>query len=438
MAPRTQRLYQRDSFLARFTATVLDVRADHADHGEGSARIAVLLDRTAFYPAGGGQPHDTGTLAWLPVVDVRDSDDGPLHVIQMRGADGIPYGAHLTVGGEVEGVVDWARRFDHMQQHSGQHILSRAFIDAAAARTCSFHLGESICTIDVELAQIDGDVIRAAESRANEIVWGDRPVSVRDLAVQEAPAAGVLDPALSGLGLKPGDPIRFIEIEGFDSTACGGTHVTRTGQVGLVVVTAWERVKGMGRVTFVCGGRAAAALREASEALAGCVARLSARPHEIHAALDRLLLEHQDLRKRARALACDLAAYEAESLAASAPVAGPYRILRRIFKASEREVEEVQALARRFVDAPGRLVLVAVVDGGTATLFAGRSEPGGPGDVGSPKMGDVVAEVCSAVGGRGGGAAAFARGGGIPAARVKEALDSLQARVLAGRVSGRA
>src|SRR5262249_8399317 len=140
------------------------------------ARLAVLLDQTAFYPTGGGQPHDTGRIAGLPVVDVRDSDDGPLHIVEMRDPGGRPHGAHLTVGEEVEGSVDWERRLDHMQQHSGQHILTRAFLETASAPTRSFHLGESICTIDVEMAEPDEDRIRAAEARANAVVWSDRPV----------------------------------------------------------------------------------------------------------------------------------------------------------------------------------------------------------------------------------------------------------------------
>lgn len=439
MTVRTDRLYQRDSFLTRFRATVLDARSDHAAAPAASARLAVILDQTAFYPTGGGQPHDTGRLAGLPVVDVRDSDDGPLHIVEMRDAHGRPHSAHLTVGETIEGAVDWERRFDHMQQHSGQHILSRAFIELAAAATRSFHLGEGACTIDVEIPQPGEEVIRGAEARANGIIWSDRAVQVRELPVEEPAGAASHDAAFPGLGLKPGDPVRIIEIEGFDATPCGGTHVARSGQVGIVGVIGWERFKGMCRVTFVCGGRAAARLKEASEAMAGCVTRLSARPREVPNAIDRLLLDREELNRRVRALEGEAAGYEAERMSAAAPLAGPYRLLRKVFRSEERSVEAAQTLARRFVEQPGRLALIAVTEGDAATLLTARSEEPGPVSAAStlPRMGDVIAEVCRGIGGRGGGAATHARAGGIPGARVEEALDAVLARLLAGAPSGR-
>jgi alanyl-tRNA synthetase len=434
MTARTQRLYQRDSFLTRFSAEVLDVAAESSDRPESSARIAVLLDRTAFYPTGGGQPHDTGTIGGLPVVDVRDSEEGPLHVVELRGPAGEPHGAHLTVGGRVEGVVDWGRRFDHAQQHSGQHILSRAFVEVAGARTRSFHLGGTVCTVDVELTEPAERTVRAAESRANAIVWEDRGVVVREIPAEESPGGAAFDPVLAGLSLSPGDPIRIVEIEGFDATACGGTHVARTGQVGAAAVTAWEPYKGICRVTFVCGGRVVARLAETGRILGACVSRLSAKPPEVPAALDRVLEEREALRRRLHAAQEDRAALEARLLAAEAGAAGPYRLLRRVFRAPERSVEEAQALVRRFVEEPGRAALVAVVEGDVATILAGRSEGAGPG---APSMGAVLGEACRAAGGRGGGSAAFARGGGIPAARVEEALEAAAARLLSGVPTGR-
>ncbi|MBI3450575.1 MAG: phosphoesterase [Acidobacteria bacterium] len=424
MVSRTERLYQRDAFLTRFQAAVLDAIPERSSPAEDSARLAISLDRTAFYPTGGGQPHDTGWLAGLPVVDVRESESGPLHVVELRDAGGRPHGAHLTVGATVEGAVDWPRRFDHMQQHSGQHILSRAFVDVASAPTRSFHLGEAICTIDVALAEPDPDVIRAAEARANAIVWEDCEVRVREIEGNEAAAAGVR--------LKPGDPLRLIEVGGFDSTPCGGTHVARAGQIGLIGVLAWERWKGMSRVTFACGGRAARALRESHDAVSGCVARLSARPHELANAIDRLLLEREEISRRARALGEIVAAHEAAEIAATAPRAGGFQILRRSFTPAERSVDDALALTRLFASAPGRLAVVSVVDGATATLLAARcdrEEAQGPKP---PKMGDLVREIAASLGGRGGGSVTQGRAGGIPAARAGEAMD----RVLAGHGAG--
>jgi alanyl-tRNA synthetase len=434
----TRRLYQRDSFLTRFKATILDVRAVEPPDTASSARIGVLLDRTAFYPTGGGQPNDTGTLAGMPVVDVHESGDGPLHVLEMRDSEGRAHGACLTVGAEVDGVIDWTRRFDHMQQHSGQHLLSRAFLDVAEARTRSFHLGAVGCTIDVELSSPDERVIRQAEGRANEIIWADRPVTVREIDAGEAPASALDESALVELSLKPGDSIRLIDVEGFDSTACGGTHVARSGQVGMIALTAFERFKGMCRVSFVCGGRVAEHLHAANDALDGCIARLSAKPPELPAAIDRLLQENQALQRRVASLTADLARHEAASLAASAPQVGPFRVLTRIFAMAERSLEAAQALARQFVEEPGRLALVAVIQDGEGTLFAARSAKaaGGAGAV-LQRLGPIVTEVCHALGGKGGGSETFARAGGIPEARVPEVIETVTTRLAAATPTGR-
>jgi len=434
----TQRLYQRDSFLTHFKAAVLDARAEHGPAAEGSARLGILLDRTAFYPTGGGQPHDTGSLAGLPVIEVRESDDGPIHVLELRDGQGNARPVHLTVGEEVEGVVDWPRRFDHMQQHSGQHILSKAFVEVASARTRSFHLGDLFCTIDVDLHEPDEETVARAAARANEIIWGDRAVTVREEPAGSALAESADASALAGLSLKPGDPVRIIDIGGFDETPCGGTHVARAGQVGLVGITAFERFKGMCRVTFVCGGRAARWFHEANRAVAESVSRLSARPHEIPNAIDRLLLDREELLRRVRELTSRMIALEVEKWAAEAATAGPYRFLRKVFRSRDRGLEEAQILARKFVEAPGRLALVAVVEGSTATLLVARSEPGAEaGRRALPGMGEAIADVCRRVGGRGGGSASSARAGGIPESRLEEAMDLLLARVAADPDPGR-
>ena len=424
MVSRTERLYQRDAFLTRFQAAVVDAIPEPSPPGGDSARLAISLDRTAFYPTGGGQPHDTGSIASLPVVDVRESEGGPLHVVELRDGGGRPHGAHLTVGATVEGIVDWPRRFEHMQQHSGQHILSRAFVDVASAPTRSFHLGDAICTIDVALAEPDPDLIRAAEARANAIVWEDREVRVREI---EGGAA-----AHAGAKLQPGDPLRLIEVGDFDSTPCGGTHVARAGQVGLIGVLAWERWKGMSRVTFACGGRAARALRESHDAVSGCVARLSARPHELANAIDRLLLDREEISRRARVLGEIVAAHEAGEIAASAPRAGRFQVLRRSFTPAERSVDDALALTRLFASAPGRLAVVSVVEGATATILAARSDPEGATVPAAPKMGDLVKEIAASLGGRGGGSATHARAGGIPASSVEDAMN----RILTGHGAG--
>jgi alanyl-tRNA synthetase len=423
MSPRTERLYYRQPFLTRFKAKVIDARADIEDGDDGSARLGVILDSTAFYPTGGGQPHDTGTLAGLRVVDVREDDEGPLHVVEMRMEDGEPQGARITVGGEVEGRIDFPRRLDHMQQHSGQHLLSRAFIDMAGAKTLSFHLGAEICTIDVELSEPDEKIIRQAEQRTNEIIWDDRAVDVREISADEAGEDSRDAAAGAGLSLKPGDPIRIIDFTGFDATPCGGTHVSRSGQVGIASVMGWERYKGKTRVTFICGGRVGRQFKSVKGILDACVAGLSAPPPELPGALARLVEERDSLKKKLNLSMKKLAGFEAEALVAGSIKVAGYTLLRKSFNASERSVDEALLLVQKFTAAPGRLALVAVIEAGKATLIAART----PGE--GLAMGDLVAAVCDLAGGRGGGSKHMARAGGLSADKVESSLDEVLKRL---------
>ncbi len=420
MAGRTERLYQRDSHLTRFEARILSVGAAPGHQ----QRPALVLDRTAFYPEGGGQPCDTGSLSGMRVVDVQEGPDGPLHVIDDPG----PGAPRPAAGDRVEGEIDWARRFDHMQQHSGQHLLSRGFLEAASARTLSFHLGAATCTIDVAMSPPDEGRIREAVRLANEVIWSDRPVEVRE---SEAPAPGgtAEDLSLSGLKLKPGDPIRTIVVGGFDATPCGGTHVTRTGQVGSVAVIGWEPWKRRSRIAFVCGARVVARLEESTAALDAVVAGLSAPPGEVAGALARLLAEKVSLFKQVTALNGRLAGLEAAAAAGDAPEVGGFRLLKRIFTAGERSVEAAQALVRKFVEPPGRIALVAVVDGERATFLAARSRGEGP------PMGAILSEVAREAGGRGGGSPESARAGGIPAEAAEALLEAASSR-LADAIGG--
>lgn len=403
MGGRTERLYHGDPFGLRFQAKVLEARPEAVAAG-GPRRQALLLDRTAFYPTGGGQPHDTGSLGGLTVVDVRETPEGPLHIVEVAGRR-----EPAVAGATIEGQVNPARRFDHMQHHSGQHLLTRAFIEVASAETRGFHLGESICTIDVDLPSPSEEVVRAAERRTNEIIWEDRPVMVR-----EADAGDEAGPVT-----KPGDSIRTIEVEGFDSTPCGGTHVLRTGQVGILCVTAWEPYKRMCRVTFLCGGRVADHVQRTGATLARCVSMLSAPPPEIPEALDKALSEREGFRKELKASRRELARYEAQALVEAAEPVGGYRLVRKTFDGSTRSVEEVQILAREITAGPGRAALLTVTAGETVTLLAARSQGEGP------DLGRAVGEACREAGGRGGGSPVVARGGNIPRDRLPTLLDRI-------------
>ncbi|HJR57995.1 MAG TPA: DHHA1 domain-containing protein [Vicinamibacterales bacterium] len=287
-----ERLYYHDPYLREFEATVLSVET-------AGGRQAVRLDRSAFYPTSGGQPYDVGTLDTARVVDVIDADDGDvLHVV-----DGA-----VVEGARVTGRIDWRRRFDHMQQHTGQHVLSAAFDRLLDARTESFHLGADSATIDLD-REVPVPEIARAEEDANRIVWEDRPVKITFVDAAEAATLPLRkEPAREGT-------LRLIDVEGYDLSACGGTHVARTGAIGIIAITGWERFKGGMRVGFVCGGRALRAQRRLRDITASSIRLLSVLPEELPAAVERLQAEGKETKRAIRELQMKLAAHEAAALA---------------------------------------------------------------------------------------------------------------------------
>ena len=278
----SERLYYDDAYTMRFTARVTTLGA-HRD------RPAVELDRTHFYPESGGQEADRGTLGRVPVVDVQAGDDGRVwHVLESDDS--------LRAGAEVEGVVDWARRFDHMQQHTGQHILSAALERELSAPTVSSHLGEERSTIEVPLAGTDWRAVERAELAANRIVWEDRPVErhwtdaegVKRFALRKAPQ-------VTGR-------IRIVEIPDWDVSACGGTHTRRTGEVGAIKIVGWEKLRGNLRFEFLCGARALRDHAWRTEALVEAARRRTLKDRDLIAHLERAADEAREMRKRLEAL----------------------------------------------------------------------------------------------------------------------------------------
>ncbi len=283
----TTRLYYTDSMLRSFEATVVscDRRAD---------RIEVVLDRTTFYPTSGGQPFDTGMLGSARVLDVIDREDGEIaHVV----SEPLPIGVRIT------GEVDWPRRFDHMQQHTGQHILSAAFDRLCGVRTVSFHLGSETSTIDLA-REVTPAELAAAEATASRVVWDDRPVTVRFATAEEA-----LQLPLRKESTRSGE-LRLVDVSTFDLSACGGTHVPRTGMVGLIAVSGWERFKGGSRIAFACGGRALASHRRLRDVTASLTRALSVGAGELPGAIERLQGEVRTRARTARMLQEELASTE--------------------------------------------------------------------------------------------------------------------------------
>lgn len=372
------RLYYTDAMATTFTSSV--VRAD-AD----GAHTRVVLESTAFYPTSGGQPFDTGTLGGMAVLDVVDDDAlGVVHLVDGR----------VDVGSPVEGVINWTRRFDHMQQHTGQHILSAAFERTCHVRTESFHLGTTTCTIDLAREVSTGE-IAAAEDAANAVVWEDRPVTVR--FVEEAEAATL---PLRKESLRSG-VLRVVDVDDYDLSACGGTHVPRTGMIGLITIVGWERFKGGSRIEFVCGGRSLASHRRVRDVVTTLVKQLTVASHELPEAVERLQADSRASRKTVRALQDQVAGHLAASLVASAEDVGMFR--RVLVSQPGWDASALTMLASAIVAHPG-MVAVVIGHGTPAPVVVARSA-----DV-TFDAGACVKAMTAAGGGRGGGRSELAQG----------------------------
>jgi alanyl-tRNA synthetase len=386
-----ERLYYTQPSLVEFDAVVTAA-------SRVGDRPAVVLDATAFYPTSGGQPCDTGSLGEARVVDVVESDEGDvLHLLDRA----------LAPGQRVHGRIDADRRFDHMQQHTGQHVLSAAFDRLHRARTVGFHLGAAVSTVDlsVELSPQD---IAAAETEANRIVWENRVVSIR--FVSEAEAASLplrKDPDRGGT-------LRVIEVAGYDLSACGGTHVAGTGSIGLIGVLSSERLRGGTRLEFVCGGRALRSFRTHRDSVAACIRRVSVVPEELPAAVERLQADLHDHRKALRNLQERLAGYDAAALAARAEAIGGGR---RVVEAVDGcDQIGLNAMASSMCTAAGFEVALFSTSPPYVVVVARSADR--PLDCGR-----VVRALTARFGGRGGGKAERAQGGGMTG-RLEEILQA--------------
>lgn len=379
----TERLYYTDAYLREFDASIVRVEVLNG-------RTALVLDRTAFYPTSGGQPFDTGLLVGLPVLDVLDDDGGDVvHVVDS------PPDA-VAAGRTVRGAIDWSRRFDHMQQHTGQHVLSAAIDRLFGVRTVSFHLGTDSSTIDLS-RELTRDELIAAEAEANGVVWQDRPVVVRFVSADEAARLPLRkEPVREGT-------LRLVEVREFDLSACGGTHVATTGGIGVIAVGVTERFKGGQRVEFFCGGRALARFRSMRDALAGSVRLLSVMPHELPDAIEKLQSESRDRQRSLVTLQQQLARYRSEELAATAE---PLPAGRLVARAVDADANGLKALASAITAKPG-YIAVLVSTSTPALVVVARSQ-----DVGV-SANQVVVTLTAKFGGRGGGKPDLAQAGNL-------------------------
>jgi len=376
----TERIYYTEPSCRTFEATVTRT-------GERDGRPLVTLDRTAFYPTSGGQPFDTGRLGSVDVVETIDEGDEIVHVVS----------APVAPGTRLRGEIDWVRRFDHMQQHTGQHVLSAAFDRLFENRTTSFHMGAEVSTIDLAREATSGEIDRAVDE-ANHVVWEDREVSVRFVSVDEASRLTLRkEPIREGT-------LRLVEIRDFDLSACGGTHVSRTGAIGIIAVTQSERFRGGSRITFACGSRALRAFRGYRDAVAGAVRVLSVLPHELPSAVERAQLDAKDLRKTVSRLQGELAGHEASRLLEDAALVGDRRVVVQALEGWD--AAGLKAIASSLV-AQGGVVAVLVSAGNPIAVVVARSQDAALDSSKGLRM------LLDRFGGRGGGRPELAQGAGL-------------------------
>ncbi|HEY7475265.1 MAG TPA: DHHA1 domain-containing protein [Vicinamibacterales bacterium] len=375
----TSRLYYTDSLLKEFDATVVACEP-------AGDRAAVVLDQTAFYPTSGGQPFDVGQLGSRRVLDVIDDDSGEIrHVV-----DG-----PIAAGERVHGTIDWPRRIDHMQQHTGQHVLSAAFDRLCGVRTVSFHLGAETATVDLA-REVSAAEIARAEAEANHVVWEDRPVTVRFATEEEASRLPLRkEPVRSGT-------LRLVEVTGFDLSACGGTHVPATGMIGIIAIAAWERFKGASRVSFVCGGRALRGYGQLRDAMTAASRALSVAPADVAPTIERMQADAKDLGRTIRRLQDEVAAGRAAALRAeAADIGGRRGVLRH---EPGWDAAGLKTLAGAIVSEPGTIAIL-VGDGTPAPVVVARSA-----DI-DLDAAAWIKRAAEALGGRGGGRPELAQGG---------------------------
>jgi alanyl-tRNA synthetase len=409
MSDETERLYYTDSFLREFEATVISCEPE----GE---RWKVVLDRTAFYPTSGGQPFDTGKLGDAPVTEVADVEHKIVH-----------YTSAAIPVGPVHGIIDWSRRIDHMQQHTGQHLLSAAFIGLFGFQTVSFHLGKEISTIDLDTPALKGEQLDAAERRVNEVIFQDKPVVIRFGTAEELAEAGIRKK------VEREGVLRAIEVTGFDRQPCGGTHLERTGQAGLLLIRKFERRRDQCRVEFVCGFRALAAARSDYTILTQAASQLSCGIGEVPPVLGKLLEERRAQHGAAKRLEERLAEHEARALlvshtaAPTPPSSGVATDAPRLIAAAIEDATPsyLGLLAAKLVAEADVVALLASAASGHVVFSQTKGLP--------HDMGALLRDTVKQFGGKGGGAKDFAQGSVPDVAKALDVVEQAREAIASSR-----
>lgn len=388
------RIYYGDAYEKAFTSRILHTSKDE------QGRPYVVLENTAFYPTGGGQPHDTGTLNGIAVIDVEEVDGEIRHFLEEA----------LHSNGDVEGEIDWKRRFDHMQQHAGQHILTAAFVELFNFPTISFHLGKGLVSIDLDAEDISPQQLSAAENLANEIILENRPIETKFISEDE------LDHYNLRKQLAVTDEIRLVIIPEFDYNGCGGTHPRSTGEVGLLKIISTEKQKRKVRVHFVCGNRVLDQLHRKHVELSTASKLLSAPEDGVAAAIEKLLETNRSNEKALEDAKEALLTFEAKELVA--------RHTDSVIKATftNRTVQELQKLARLLVgDGNDSIIALLTAENDDKLQFVAAR-----GLSATASMKAVSAAVLPHVNGKGGGNDAFVQGGGEKTMSAIELADLME------------
>lgn len=399
----TQRLYYDDSYTQTFSARVSE-RLTVNDHP------ALVLDQTYFYPSSGGQPNDLGRIDGVAVVDVitRGEDAAVVHILaQPVNAD------------EVQCELDWTRRFDHMQHHTGQHVLSQAFVQVAQANTVGFHLSPESVTIDLNRTGLDPEVIAQVEDLANQIIFEDRPVTARLVKAEDA--EGVRMRKLPEHLLTDG--LRVIDIDGFDVTACGGTHVARSGEIGIIKILRVDKRGDKSRVEFRCGGRALHDYRGKNALIYQLMSSLTCGMDELPQAVQRLQDSLKTLQSDLKSARQQLLDDEAARLLSAAPERGGIRLIKFVFQG--RDVGEIRLLASRLTQKPGVVALLGTAGERLDLVFARSADL--PHD-----MNALLKQSLTLIdGGRGGGQPALGQGSGAGSLlQLQAALDKAEQSII--------
>jgi len=413
------RLYYSDAFLKSFNATVTDIR--EVSRTEGQSLWQVALDRTAFYPATGGQPYDLGTLTAtsrggavleVPIESIEEDEAGEVwHFVRKP----------LLSGTVVEGTIDWQRRLDHMQQHSGQHLLSAVFAHELKAPTVSFHLGETVSTIDIASGALAHHSLERVEQIANTLIAENRTVNIQTVPREKAEAL-LTEGKLSKLPERDGT-IRLIEIENYDLNACGGTHVRSTGQIGGLLIRGVEKVSRGFRISFVCGLRAVRAAREDFTRLSQAASTLSIGAADLPAALDRIQATAKTAEKDRLKLREELATYHAARLAVEEPIQHGLRLVQRTYP--DRDRDYIRLLASRLTaSVPQTVALISTTENDPARIVLARSQ-----DL-DFDCGSLLKEALAELGLRGGGSRDLAQGE-VPHAQLDTFIASVATAVKA-------